>query len=83
MTRLGAFATGALTFTALAVIQALLFAATVAPVLTQPAWSLLAGGAVIASGLFGGALGLCVSAYGDLRRTVDLECRPVRERSTR
>jgi hypothetical protein len=83
MTRLGAFSLGALAFTALAVILVLLFVAPAAPVLNQSPWSLLAGGAVTATGLFGGILGLCISVYGDLRRTVDLECRPVREGSTR
>jgi hypothetical protein len=78
MTRLGAFTAGAALFTGIAVTWALL-AVTVAPWLAQSAWSLLTGAAVIVTGLSGGILGLCVSAYGDVRRTVDLECRPVRE----
>jgi hypothetical protein len=62
MTRPAAFAAGALTFTALAVVLALLLAATVIPVLHQPGWSLLAGGTVTACGLGGGILRLRATA---------------------
>jgi hypothetical protein len=65
VTRLAAFTAGALTFTALAAAQAFLAAATIAPVLHRPGWSLAAGCAVVAAGLGGGILTWQAAAAGE------------------
>jgi hypothetical protein len=83
VSRLRAFTLGAFTSTAVAVIQVLLFASGPAPVLLGDSWSLLMGGAVIASGLFGGLIGAYVSAYRDLSAEVAGYCRPVPKGSSR
>ena len=73
MTRFGAGLTGAVTGFALALSQVMLLAETTSPFLHYGWWMWLMSAAAPACGLGGCALGLCISAYGDLRRTVNIE----------
>jgi hypothetical protein len=76
VTRRPARAAGATLGAAIA-LTAVLIAGTRVPLLWEPSWLLLMGGAVCACALGGWALELCIGAWGDLAADVAGRCRPV------
>jgi hypothetical protein len=83
VTPFGAWATGFLTAAVLSTLAAVLVILLAAPFLWQGWWLALTIAAMLTSTFAGGVLGLCACEYGQVRRTVDLQCRPVREVSAR